>query len=69
MKSRFLVALVEVAGAAWITYQQLPAHERQHVRMVTYRYAATILHGVARRIGEAAIKAELKYAREVSSNG
>jgi hypothetical protein len=69
MRNRLLVALVEVAGAVWITYQQIPADEKQRLRMVAYRKVSSLLYHASGKMGQLAMQAELKYAEEVSANG
>jgi hypothetical protein len=69
MRSRLLIAFAEMAGAAFITYQQLPPHEKQHVRMVVYRELSRILYHASGKMGQLAMQAELKYAKEIGTNG
>lgn len=67
--TRLVIALVELAGASVITYQQLPADQQQRIRLLTWRSSARVLQTIARRIGEYGLRAEQKYAEEVSTNG
>jgi len=69
MRSRLLIAFAEMAGAVFITYQQLPPHEKQHVRMVVYRELSSILYRASGKMGQLAMQAELKYAKEIGTNG
>lgn len=69
MKMRLLIAVVELAGASVITYQQLPSDQQQRIRLFAYRSTARALQTIARRVGEYGLRAEKKYAEEVSTNG
>lgn len=69
MKSRLFVVVVELTGAIWITYQQLPEDHRQRVRMHLYQHGAHVCRMIAHRAGALGIQLEHRYAEEVSGNG
>lgn len=68
-KGRLLIALVELGGAMWITYQQLPADQRQRVRMTIYRQGMKACERTAFKVGQLGIRIEQKYGEEASTNG
>jgi hypothetical protein len=69
MRNRLFIVFAEMAGAAFLTYQQLPPHEKQHVRMVVYRELSSVLYRASGKMGRLAMQAELKYAEEIGTNG
>ena len=66
IRGKLLIALIEMTGAAWITYQQMPSDQQQHIRLLAYRNGARLLQNLARRIGEYGMRAEKKYAEEIN---
>lgn len=69
MKTRLMIAVVELVGASFVTYHQLPADQQQRIRMEIYQHTACVARVVAHRVGAFGIIMEHKYHEEVSANG
>ena len=69
LQNRLFLVLVEIAGAMWISYQQMPPDKQQAIRLRFYDRSAALLRRAARFAGEEAIAMENRYTREVRSNG